>query len=272
MTRMKKKKIIRILHVMAWMAVIAGIGVSIGFVSKRQDRSLCKDMIFSIDYQGGEQFINEEELKKDIEAELGQVIGRPLEDITIERLKHAISNDHYVELAEVMMTVNGIVKVSVVQRKPFIRLFNDRHQSCYIDAVGQLIALKPDHPVRLMVVSGNIDIDLSDDALRTKNLRCRANGSAAEAELNEVFLLAREINKDDFLKAQIEQVYVNDKGEFELLPKVGHNLIVLGDTSYMQEKLNNLVLFYKNCIEQAGWDRYDTITIRFRNQVVCSKI
>jgi cell division protein FtsQ len=269
---MKKKRIIRVLQVMLWVAVVAGIAVSIGFVSKKQEHSLCKEIIITIDYRGSEPFVNEEDLKRDIEAVLGPVTGKPLSGVNTEKLKQLITNNHYVEWADVMITVNGIIKASVVQRKPALRIFNNQYQSSYLDDKGRLMALHPEHIVRLLVASGKIDIDLSDEAVKKRNLQCCANGSPREAELNKVFLLSKEIERDDFLRAQIEQIYVDDKGEFELIPKIGRHLIILGDTSFMHEKLNNLSLFYKNCIRQTGWDRYDTISIKFRNQVVCSKI
>jgi cell division protein FtsQ len=269
---MKKKKIIRVLQIMMWMAVVAAIAVSVSFVNRRQEQSLCKDMTITLDYRGGIPFISDQDLQREIKTTLGPVTGRPLAGISAESLRQVILNNHYVKEADVMITVNGIIKATVVQRKPVLRIFNVQNQSSYIDEEGRLMALCPGHVVRLLVASGNINVDLNDEAVLKKNFRCRADGTAAEAELNKVFLLAAEINEDDFLKAQIEQIYVDEKGEYELIPKIGHQLIMLGDTSFMQEKLNHLVLFYKNCIQETGWDRYDTISVKFRNQVVCSKI
>ncbi len=269
---MKKKRIISVLQTMMWMAVVAAIAVSVSFVNRRQEQSICKDMIINVDYHGGVPFITDCDLQGEIEATLGPVTGRPLAGISVEKLRQVILNDQFVKEAEVMITVNGIIRASVVQRKPVLRIFNAQDQSSYIDEEGRLMALSPGHVVRLLVASGNINVDLSDEAVLKKNFRCRADGTAAEAELNKVFLLAAEINDDDFLKAQIEQIYVNEEGEYELIPKIGHHLIMLGDTSFMKEKLDHLVLFYKNCIRDTGWDRYDTISVKFRNQVLCSKI
>ena len=49
-------------------------------------------------------------------------------------------------------------------------------------------------------------------------------------------VLAQVIIDDSFLTAQIEQVYVDDKGEFILVPRVGDHLIEFGGIDRMNEK------------------------------------
>jgi len=57
----------------------------------------------------------------------------------------------------------------------------------------------------------------------------------------------------------------------ELIPKVGNHLIIFGDTSQMSQKFENLILFYRKGLTKVGWDKYNIINLKFKNQVVCSK-
>jgi cell division protein FtsQ len=82
--------------------------------------------------------------------------------------------------------------------------------------------------------------------------------------------LSQYIDKNDFLKAQIEQIYLNDEKEFELIPKIGNNTILFGDTEDMKEKFEKLIVFYRKGLNTIGWNKYKFINLKFKNQIVCS--
>ncbi len=90
--------------------------------------------------------------------------------------------------------------------------------------------------------------------------------------MNNLYRLGMFIMKNDFLKALIEEVYVNKNGEFELIPRLRNQLIIFGTTENMNEKFERLMIFYKKGLSITGWQRYNVINIKFRNQVICSKI
>jgi cell division protein FtsQ len=55
-----------------------------------------------------------------------------------------------------------------------------------------------------------------------------------------------------------------------LIPLFGNQRILIGDTVNVQEKLGHLFAFYKNVSSKIGWDKYETLDVRFKNQVVAS--
>ena len=83
--------------------------------------------------------------------------------------------------------------------------------------------------------------------------------------------MARFINDHPFWKSQIEQVYVNNKGEYELIPRVGGHLIKLGSHSGYQKKLRNLKAFYLKGLNNVGWNQYLEINLKYDNQIICTK-
>ena len=54
------------------------------------------------------------------------------------------------------------------------------------------------------------------------------------------------IRDDKFWNSQIEQMYVNKQYEFELIPRVGSQVIELGRADNLQEKFDNLKILYLN--------------------------
>jgi hypothetical protein len=66
----------------------------------------------------------------------------------------------------------------------------------------------------------------------------------------------------------IDQVEITPSGKFEMIPKLGDQIVVFGDASNHQAKLEKLKLFYKKVMPVAGWNKYSVINLSFDNQVV----
>lgn len=79
------------------------------------------------------------------------------------------------------------------------------------------------------------------------------------------------VNKDDFWRAQIEQVFVQANGELLIVPQVGDYLIEFGTPDDYELKFRNLRAVYQQGFKNIGWNRYKTISVKYRNQVVCTK-
>ena len=89
--------------------------------------------------------------------------------------------------------------------------------------------------------------------------------------IKDIYNLASYINKDDFWKAQFQQIYVNENFEFELIPIVGDFNIIFGDISNIEKKFEKLKLMYKTGFNNEGWNKYKTINLKYKNQIVCTK-
>jgi cell division protein FtsQ len=68
--------------------------------------------------------------------------------------------------------------------------------------------------------------------------------------------------------AQIDQIDITAALQFEMIPKLGNQLIRFGDVNNYQEKFNKLLAFYKQVQTRIGWNKYSVLDIRFKNQVV----
>jgi cell division protein FtsQ len=68
--------------------------------------------------------------------------------------------------------------------------------------------------------------------------------------------------------AMIDQVDITEKRYFEMMPKIGEQVIKFGDASDADAKFEKLKLFYKKIMTQVGWNRYSVINLQYNNQVV----
>jgi cell division protein FtsQ len=77
------------------------------------------------------------------------------------------------------------------------------------------------------------------------------------------------LDSSEFWKAQIEQIYIGN--DVELVPLAGSHIIVLGNFQDIDEKMNKLLVFYQHGLNKVGWNIYETINLKYKNQIVCSK-
>ena len=75
----------------------------------------------------------------------------------------------------------------------------------------------------------------------------------------------------DEVEAQVEQIDVTKEGFVQLVPRVGDHLLILGTVDKVEEKLDRLMNFYHNGLENIGWNKYRSISVAYENQVVCKK-
>ena len=89
--------------------------------------------------------------------------------------------------------------------------------------------------------------------------------------MRKVFYLYSKIANNNFLNSQIGQIYVNSKGEYDLVPLLGEHLVKLGPLENIDEKLINLEAYYRKNLTIPDWDKYRTINLTYRDQIVCTK-
>jgi cell division protein FtsQ len=69
----------------------------------------------------------------------------------------------------------------------------------------------------------------------------------------------------------VEQIYVTPEKEFEIITRVGDQVILFGDTTAMAGKFKKLEIFYSEALNRRGWNEYKSLNLKFRNQIICKK-
>lgn len=209
---------------------------------------------------GADNFIEREEIDAVLKQSQGSLIGRKLEQINLQDIEKKIKSNPYIALATVYADMDGVIHIEIKQRQPILRVINANGQDYYIDRNGLKMPVSPNFTANVLVANGNVMEHFTGrvDTLITKLAR----------DLYETALF---IKKDTLWDAQIEQLFVNDKADIELIPRVGNQRIILGSADSLQVKMRNLLAFYKQAMPKVGWDTYKTINVKYTNQVVCVK-
>jgi cell division protein FtsQ len=253
----------RFITVSVWLLVFAGLIVLVGFIEKEHKKITCKSMEILVDYQQADPLIDETHIKKKVYSSFDSLIGKRISDINLVEIEKLVQQDQYIEYAQVYYTLTGHLKIKVIQKQPLLRIINNQNQHYYIDLSGSGMPFKQGFSPRIPVASGHIPYPYSDtlDLINNENFPI----------LKDLHQLALHIKDNVFLNALVEQIYVNKDREFELIPKVGKQIILFGDINDMESKFEKLIVFYYHGIGKAGWGTYKTINLKFRDQIVCSK-
>ena len=154
------------------------------------------------------------------------------------------------------VSVSGKILVQADQRRPVARLFFGNNER-YIDREG-----------RIMPTS---DLGDCNVVVATGDFIGRINSDTVKAQISSLWKVACFLDANNHYKCLIDQLHVQRNGEVLMVPKVGDQIIELGDTSDLDEKFADLMAFYRNGMPRAGWHTYSLISLKFKDQVVCTK-
>jgi cell division protein FtsQ len=260
----------RILSILFWVVIVAGVSSLFIFANQRQKQLVCPEFRIEVDYRHAPVLLTQGNIRQEITRQKIKVRGNEIGNIEVGKIQQILNENPFIKQAALTIGVNGIVKASIVQRNPLVRVIDLKGQQFYIDDEGGLMPLSMEFPARVIVASGNIKPIGKIRKTTERKDKLQAYKSLP-VELQNVYLTSVALRKDVLSNALIEQIYISDGGDVELFPKIGHQKIILGDTTRIDEKLKNLKVFYTSGMKNAGWDTYKTINLKFRNQVVCTK-
>ena len=255
-----------------WTLLIGYTVAVLWIVGNETDKVRVSAVSVRISDNSSNKFITESDVTQALEKENIKLVGMLMDSINIHYLEDILThNNKSINRAEVYRTMNGEIGVNVEQRRPIMRIINPNGDSYYIDANGQVMPLSKKYTAHVIVVNGNLNEPYMDH-VGENMLRQQLKADKSTGELlPDLFKLVYFINNNRFWKAQIEQIYINSKGDIELVPRVGNHTIILGTVDNMREKFENLEAFYEQGLSRYGWNKYKTINLKFKNQIVCTK-
>lgn len=242
----------------AWIGSMVGVVMLMSFVETKKQSMKCSNVKILI--PGADNFIEREEIDDILKKNQGILIGKALEQINLDDIERNIKANPYIASAKVFGDMNGVIHIEIEQREPVLRIINNGGQDFYVDREGLKMPVSSNFTANVLVANGNISEFFNG---RLDSLR-----SPLAHDLYETALFMR---ADTLWDAQIEQLYVAENKDIELIPRVGNQRIILGDADSLHVKMRNLREFYKQAMPTVGWDAYKTINIKYTNQVVCER-
>ena len=194
-------------------------------------------------------FVNETDVISILKKSSLNPNGLKMSAINTHKIEMALLKNEMIRSVEVYKTPSAQIKMNVVQKIPILRVLNNMG-SYYIDNEGDFMPMSYRYVVHVPIVTGY---------------------AKKEYVKEKLYKFALFLQNDDFWNNQIDQIYVRSDNEIVLVPRVGQCQIILGEIDNFEGKLQNLRLFYEQAIPVVGWNRYKTVSLKFKNQIVCTK-
>ncbi len=258
----------RVLAIILYSVIPLGIFILLGFAVESNRNIPCKNLF--VEVKGNQFFVDSAYVAGRIISQFGLEDEKTIGEISLRNIEDLVSKIYYAESSQVYRTIDGDIKVNVKQREPIARVINSHNESFYIDSKGKLMKTSDRYTARVVVVTGYITARYSPnlDLYAVENQDEISHSQKVLMGLNELIIY---INDNSFWNAWIDQVYVTRAGNFELVPKNGAHVIEFGKAENIDEKFNKLLLFYQNGLTHLGWNSYNRLNLKFKNQIVCSK-
>jgi len=255
-----------------WIIALSGLLTSLAFVNKKERKVKISSLNISIQNPGENRFVDEEDIRNYFNERRDAILNSEMGNVDLHRLEKVLNAHPAVEKADMSVDVNGDMKIEVKQRTPLVRVINMDGESYYIDTRSMLMPLSDQYTARVLVVSGNIYESYSRRyTFSVKEIEANENLKEVSM-LDEIYRMAEHIANDTVLSGLIHQVSVTAEKEFEMVPAVGDHVIKFGSATDMAEKFEKLKVFYKDGLSKTdNWNKYSVISLKYKNQVVCTK-
>ena len=200
------------------------------------------------------------------------IIGKPIDSVERSILEKKIETYPYISNADVMNN-RGNLLIKATQEKVIAKIFNNKDEQFYLAESGKLVPKSKNTAGRLIIVNGNIDKRYSENCFV-----CQKDTISKNKTLCIVWKMVRFIENDPFWKAQISQIYVNNKREIELISTVGDHVIMFGNIESaknidkkIRQRFNYLLDTYLEGFKITGWDKHKSINLKYGPRIFCER-
>lgn len=240
--------------ILKWLLLILLMGYTTWitvWANREADRHKCTGIIIKVVGTDNPKIL--ERTKSGIETELSrypeQIQGTPVHNLDTRKIEKYLSSISNFERVDCMINSNNHLLVEARPLEPVMRVF-DRGKSYYINREGKRIETKAEFFTDVPVVCGNFNNKFTPKS---------------------VLPLVKYINNDPKLANLVGMIVARNERNLILVPRIKGHVVNFGDTTRMQEKSKNLFLFYRKVMPYKGWMEYDTISVKFRNQIVATR-
>lgn len=232
--------------------MIPVIAISIYVISTRNtDNNECNEVDIRIKHQTEKPLLSEKNIYSILNLEEGKssLLGRTASRLQLPGLEKTLSQHPSIKKAEVYMTLSGTLRMEIYEREPILRMMPTHTRGYYLDREMVKMPLSSNFTPDLIPVTGFVSDKMDSQLVRIVSF----------------------VNNNSFWKEQIQQFFVNANQDISFIPIVGNHEVILGDTSNLEEKFKKLETFYKKGLIKLGWNKYKTINLKYRGQIICKK-
>lgn len=264
------KRVLRVVLLLVFLLILGGAAViMLRYGSMQRKEAVCEKVEIDIDRRQYDIYLQNRDIEKWLVDNGIHIAGKKSAEVSTSLIETVLLRNPYISDAQVFFAQDGNCRLQIDQRNPFLKVVSTDGQMFQIDRNGVEMPLNTDYAVRLRVASGYIPfapqygLDVTQIA-----------DSLPKSVLKRLYQINAFLEKDPLWNAMFEQIYVSYSGEYELVPKVGGQLVKLGRIENMADladKMERLELFYHRSLSMGFLERYSVLNLKYRNQLVATR-
>lgn len=230
--------------------------VALSMTARENDDDICKEMSITVEDADGDtgvtRFVTPAELARELDDLPSKAKGIALANINTQDIRRRLLDLDKIEDAEVVRYSDGSIRIHVTPIVPVLRVF-DGPSSYYVNRAGKRVKASARYHKNVPMIQGHFDP--SDTVFTPMSLMPLVNFIASDSVWN----------------SYISMIKVKSPTDILLIPNIREHVINIGSTDRLREKLDNLQLFYSKVLVKQGWEKYDTISLKWNGQIVATK-
>ena len=230
--------------------------------SNKRKQVLCTKIEITINDSLETPYLSTENINEFIASDYGKVLGTPIDNLDLYKIESLLNNKGEIIGSEVYVTNNGVLKISVSQRKPIMR-FQAKNYAFYCDKEGYILPLKQNFHPDVLLIDGYTPIDTTDC------LKGRPETPAKVEWLDRILRMTEYINSSSIWKNRIAQIHIEDSGYLIVVPRDGKEIFLMGPIDEFEKKFEKMQIYYESIVPASEGKEYNLVDLRFDRQIVC---
>lgn len=209
-------------------------------------QQVCQKVDIRVENYDSSTFVNPEGIMQYLDQCHLRLKGTPMADIDLKKVEQALAKSPYLESGECVKGEDGVLLVKVRQLVPVMRVI-DGDNMYYVNRDGKRMPASTSFSSDVPIVKGHF---------------------TAAYPPQRLIPLINYVSGDSALNALVAMFEYRDSNNIYMIPNITGHVVNLGDASGFENKFKKLLLFYKKVMPEKGWTAYDTISVKWRHQVV----
>lgn len=196
------------------------------------------------------RFVQQADILSDCGIDPADVSGCLAKDFDLNALEKYLKASDKLQDANVTLLTDGTVRIDVTPMIPVARVFDPREPSYYINVEGKRISAQLRYHLDVPVLVGIFD---------------------SVHPASRLLPLLDYIASNERIGSMVATVTQERNGNIIIVPTIVGHVVNFGDTSMVVDKFQRLRAFYRHVSPTKGWMAYDTISVKWRGQIVATR-
>lgn len=196
-------------------------------------------------------FVTSEAIDNELQQLSQRIRTTRRDSINTLDIEHKIMSMDKIESAKCVVLNDGSLRIYVTPLMPIARVFDTKGGNYYINRAGKSMASSQRYRIDVPVIVGDFN---------------------PNRQPSICFPLLDFLNEHPDLADIYSAIEIKKNRDIILIPSIKGHVVNLGDCSDLENKFDRIGVFYRKVMPHKGWTYYDTLSVKWRGQVVAHQL